>query len=120
MSEPGLRANIAFRNLDASPVIRSLIERRADGLRRFASRILRCDVLVDAQRQRPAGPILIEVSLSIPGRNVSVARHMAQDGKQHDLSLAVNRAFDAAEEALKRRGDAGSAAATGKVGACDA
>lgn len=43
------------------------------------------------------------MNLRLPGPNLSISREVAQGSAQDNLMLAVNRAFSAAEKAIKKR-----------------
>lgn len=96
---------IAYRNLDPSPAVNALIPGRIAALERINRRITGCEVTLEApqKRKRRGRVFRVRLTLHLPGPDLSVAREVAQGSAQDDLILAVNRAFSAAERALKRQ-----------------
>lgn len=96
---------IAYRNIDHSPVVEDLVRRRIAMLEQRDDRITGCEVTMEApQKRKRHGRIFrVRLNLHMPGPDLTVSREIAQGGAQDDLVLAVNRAFSAAEKALKKR-----------------
>ncbi len=95
---------ISFRNVDPSPAVSELVNRRIAVLERISDRITGCEVVVDApQKHKEHGQIMkVRIDLRLPGPDFSVTREVAQGDKRDDLLLALNKAFSAAEKHLKR------------------
>lgn len=96
---------ISFHNIDHAPAVDDLVHRRIAILEQRDHRITGCEVTLDApqKRKRHGRVVRVRLNLRLPGPDISIARASAQGSAQDDLVLAVNRAFTAAERALKRR-----------------
>lgn len=96
---------ISYRNVDHSPAIDDIIRTRIAALELRDHRITGCVVTLDSpQKKKRNGRVLrVRLNLHLPGPDLTVAREIAQGSAQDDLILAVNRAFAAAEKALKKR-----------------
>jgi ribosomal subunit interface protein len=96
---------ISYHNVDPSPAIETLMHRRIKMLERRDDRITGCDVTLEApqKRKRRGRVFKVRLNLHLPGPDLSISREIAQGSAQEDLILAVNRAFTAAEKALKKR-----------------
>ncbi|MDG4648449.1 HPF/RaiA family ribosome-associated protein [Roseibacterium sp. SDUM158017] len=96
---------ISYHNIDHSPAVDELVQRRIALLERRDERITGCEVTMEApqKRKRHGRVFKVRLNVHLPGPDVSVAREVAQGSAQEDLILAVNRAFTAAEKALKKR-----------------
>ena len=96
---------IAYRNLDPSPAVASIVERRTKKLEALFDRIVGCEVTLEALQKRKVHARILRAHLvlHLPGPDLSVERSVAQGSAQEDLILAVNRAFSAAEKLLKRQ-----------------
>jgi ribosomal subunit interface protein len=104
---------IAFKNMDSSPALESLIEEKARKLERFSDRITSCRVVVEAPHRHHRTGKLYEVSIEItvpPKGEVVVNREHRHDPAHEDVRVAIRDAFDAAVRQLedherKVRGD---------------
>jgi ribosomal subunit interface protein len=101
--------DLAFRNLDASDYLRSLVEERVARLEKFHPRITGCRVVIEAPHRSAEGhnpPLGISVEVDVPGRPRIVAKDVEpqRDLKGDHLS-AINRAFEAIERQLEELGD---------------
>ena len=96
---------ISYQNLDHSPVVEDLVRERIEALEKRYDRITGCEVTMDApqKRKRHGRVFRVRLNLRLPGQDLSVSREVAQGSAQDDLILAVNRAFSAAEKAVKKR-----------------
>ena len=96
---------LSYHNLEVSPAIDDLVHRRIDMLERRDDRITGCEVTLEApQKKKRHGRVFrVRLNLRLPGPDVSISSEVAQGSAQDDLMLAVNRAFAAAEKALKKR-----------------
>ncbi len=96
---------LSYHNIDASPAVESLIHRRIAMLQRRDDRITGCEVMMEApqKKQRHGRVFRVRLNLRMPGPDLTISRKSAQGSAQDDLMMAVNRAFSAAEKALKRR-----------------
>ena len=96
---------ISYHNIDASPAVETLLHRRIKVLEQRDDRITGCYVTLEApqKRKRHGRVFKVRLNLHLPGPDLSISREVAQGSAQNDLILAVNRAFAAAEKALKKR-----------------
>lgn len=95
---------ITFRHIDPSPAVATLIDRRIAKLERISGRLTGCEVTLEApQKPRLHGRVFaVRVVVHLPGPALSTAHTVAQGSARDDLILAMNRAFSAAENRLKR------------------
>jgi ribosome-associated translation inhibitor RaiA/cold shock CspA family protein len=96
---------LSYHNIESSPAIDELVHRRIAMLESREARITGCDVTMEApqKRKRHGRVFRVRLNLHMPGPDLSISREVAQGSAQDDLMLAVNRAFSAAEKALKKR-----------------
>lgn len=96
---------ISYHHVDPSPAVENLVHRRIKVLERRDDRLTGCEVTMEApqKRKRHGRVFKVRLNLHLPGPDVSISREIAQGSAQNDLILAVNRAFTAAEKALKKR-----------------
>lgn len=96
---------ISYQNLDHSPAVEELVHTRIKALEKRYERITGCEVTLDApQKKKRHGRVFrVRLYLRLPGPDLSFSRAVSQGSAQDDLMLAVNRAFSAAEKAVKKR-----------------
>lgn len=96
---------ISYRNIEPSPVVSTLVNRRIAVLERLHDRITGCEVTLEApQKRKLHGRVFTaRVMLHVPGPDFHASHSVAQGSARDDLLLAVNRAFSAAEKHLKRQ-----------------
>jgi ribosome-associated translation inhibitor RaiA/cold shock CspA family protein len=96
---------LSYHNIESSPAIDALVQRRIAMLESRDDRITGCDVTMEApqKRKRHGRVFRVRLNLHLPGPDLSISREVAQGSAQDDLMLAVNRAFSAAEKALQKR-----------------
>ncbi|WP_137701210.1 HPF/RaiA family ribosome-associated protein [Marimonas lutisalis] len=96
---------ITFRNMETSAAVKELVGRRIDALEHLNDRIVGVEVILDAPQKRKVSGRMFRarVNLQVPGPDLSFERSVAQGSARDDLLLAVNRAFSAAEKALKKQ-----------------
>lgn len=95
---------IAFKHVEPSEGIRSLIEEKAGQLEKFYDGITSCHVYVRAphQSQRKENRFEVTIELRVPG-NELVVRHDQNDVAEHEhLHVAIRDAFAAMAVELKR------------------
>lgn len=96
---------IAFKDLESSPTLESLIRERAGRLDRFHPRITGCRVVVEVpHRGNESGktPLGIAVEVDIPGRKTIVAKGCDERREtRNDQTAVVNRVFDAVQRQLE-------------------
>jgi len=96
---------IAWRNVDPSPALEAIIGKRVDALSRLDDRITGCEITVEAPQKRKVHGRIFRVHLDVhrPGPDLSVTREYSHGSASGDATLAVNRAFSAAEKMLKKQ-----------------
>lgn len=96
---------ISYQNLDHSPVVEDLVREHIEALEKRYDWIIGCKVTLYAgQKKKRHGRVLgVKLNLRLPGPDLSISREVAQGSAQDDLMLAVNRAFNAAGKATKKR-----------------
>lgn len=118
---------IAFKNVESSASLETLIRERVERLQRFHPHITGARVVVEVPHRSPESgkvPLGIAVEIDVPGRNTVIAKG-EQDRREMkgDQTAVVNRVFEAAERQLEqiqaiRNGEVkqhGSAGDTGVV-----
>ncbi|SDJ07661.1 HPF/RaiA family ribosome-associated protein [Aliiruegeria lutimaris] len=95
---------ISYHNLDSSPAIEALVKRRVEMLENLEDRMTACEVTIEApqKRKRHGRVFKVRLYVHLPGPDLTVSREVGQGCAQDDVTLAVNRAFSAAEVQLKR------------------
>ena len=98
---------IAFKNVDSSAAMESLIRDRARRLHRYHPNIIACRIAVEAPHHSPNEDVLeyrVRVEVSIPGA-IIVASHDRDNlaRPEHDPYNGIREAFTAAERQLKTR-----------------
>lgn len=97
---------IAFKNLDSSEFVETLIRERVERLQRFHPNITGARIVVEVPHRSAEGaktPVGIRVEIDVPGHNTIVAKG-EQDRREMkgDTSAIVNRVFEAAERQLEQ------------------
>ncbi|WP_181707238.1 HPF/RaiA family ribosome-associated protein [Chthonobacter rhizosphaerae] len=105
---------IAFKNLESSEFLETLIRERVARLERYHDHIVGCRVLVEVPYRAPAGgkvPIGISVEVEVPGAKSIVAKDQEErHDSKNDHTAVVNRTFDKVQRQLEdhssiRRGE---------------
>lgn len=94
---------VTFKGMEPSPALEARIQDKAAKLSRFADRIQRCHVTVDApHRHHHKGQLYrIRIELAVPRGTIVVTRESPQDHAHEDPYVAVRDAFDAAIRQLE-------------------
>jgi hypothetical protein len=96
---------IAYKGLEASEFLDSLIRERAAKLERYHPNVIGCRVVVEVpHRSAESGktPIGIAVEVEIPGRNMVVAKAATERREaKNDHTQVVSRAFDMVQRQLE-------------------
>jgi ribosomal subunit interface protein len=94
---------VTFKGMDASPALEARIRDKAARLERFAARIQRCHVTIEAphRRHRQGKLFRARIELVVPRGEVVVTRESPQDQAHEDAYVAVRDAFDAAVRRLE-------------------
>lgn len=118
---------IAFKNVESSASLETLIRERVERLQRFHPNITGARVVVEVPHRSPEGakpPLGIAVEIDVPGRSPVIAKGQQERREvKGDSSAIVNRVFEAVERQLEqitaiRKGEVkqhGSAGDTGVV-----
>jgi ribosome-associated translation inhibitor RaiA len=96
--------DIVFEGLSATPQIKDAIDAHLTQLERRWGRITACRVVVKGpgQRHRKGGLYEIRIRLALPdGRDVNITRTPPADGRQSDLTFALDDAFKHARRRLQ-------------------
>ena len=98
-----LPLQITFRHMDASPALEARIRERAAELDQFFGRITACRVVVErVQHRHQQGNLFeIRIDLTVPGREIVVARDRGNNHAHEDPHVSVRDAFDAVRRALE-------------------
>lgn len=94
---------VTFKGMDASPALEARIREKAAQLERFAERILRCLVTIEApHRHHRQGKLFrARIEVVVPRGDIVVTRESPQDQAHEDAYVAVRDAFDAAVRQLE-------------------
>ena len=94
---------ITFRHMDASPALEARIRERAAELDQFFDRITSCRVVVErVQHRHQQGNLFeIHIDLTVPGREIVVARDRGNNHAHEDPHVSVRDAFDAVRRVLE-------------------
>lgn len=97
--------SITFHNMDGTAELEEHVRRRIDELEKTHPHVIGCDVVIDAPRkeQLTGTEFAVRVTLSVPGPNIHVERHIGRSGAAEDINLAIHEAFDAARRKLKEQ-----------------
>lgn len=100
---PHLPIQISFRHMDHSAALEQNIRERAEELRQFSERVMRCDVVVEQKHQsRQQGNIFhVRIHITVPGDEIVVSRESSENHTHEDPYVAVRDAFDAARRQLE-------------------
>lgn len=94
---------ITFRDMDSSPALEAAIRQALDKLEEHCQRITSCKVVVQSPHKHQLHGRLFQVTvdLTVPGREIVVARSHEDRGEHEDAHLAVRDAFRAARRSLE-------------------
>lgn len=116
---------IAFKDMESSEFLETLIRERVGRLERFHHHIVSCRVVVFVPHRSPETgkpPIGLSVEVEVPGRNTVVAKG-TEDRREmkNDHTAVINRVFDAVQRQLEdtaeiRRHEVKSHGAEGETG----
>lgn len=98
------RPQLEFEGFEASPEIRSAVDKQVAGLERYSGRITaaRISVRGPSAHHRTGGQYQVSVHLSLPdGREVNVERTPAKDSRYSDLNFAIDDAFERTRRQLQ-------------------
>lgn len=100
---------IAFKNLESSEFLETLIRERVARLERYHKHIIGCRVLVEVPYRAPETgkvPLGISVEVEVPGAKSIVAKDQEERHESKaDHSVVVNRTFDKVQRQLEDHGD---------------
>jgi ribosomal subunit interface protein len=94
---------ITVRNLSSTDSLVSVINDKASKLERFADKIRRCEVIVEAPsgHHHHGGQFRVRVRVTLPGGDLVAGRDPAEPRAHEDVYVAIRDAFDAMERQLK-------------------
>ncbi len=97
--------NIAYKDIDPSDAISTVISKKVQGLGKFSPNIIGCKVIVSSpHRSKKTGIIHhLSIHVEIPGDDIIVSREPETDGSHEDLQVVIRDAFKAVEQQLKIR-----------------
>jgi protein required for attachment to host cells/ribosome-associated translation inhibitor RaiA len=95
--------SVVFRNMEASPTVRTDALRQVEKLGRKFGRILNCRVTVDASRHphRKVRMFRVSVDLKLPGHEIAAKNAIESQRAQEDVKAALHDAFVATMRQLK-------------------
>ncbi len=101
---------IAFKDLDSSTFIETLIRERASRMERLHPSIISCRVVVQVPHRSPESakpPIGVSVEVEVPGKRNKLIGKDEQERHEvkNDQYAVITRAFDAVERQLKSDAD---------------
>jgi ribosomal subunit interface protein len=87
---------VTYRHLDSSPALSARVRELAERLERFHSRIMRCDVTIEAPagHHRKGEPFAVKVQLMIPGGVINANSAHAPRPQHSDVYVALRDVFD--------------------------
>jgi ribosomal subunit interface protein len=88
--------HLTYRHLDASPALAARVRELAGKLERFHSRIIRCDVTIEAPsaHHHKRGAFAVRVQVTIPGGVLNANSAHAAQPEHVDAYAALRDAFD--------------------------
>lgn len=100
-----ISVQVNFKDMDPSPALEARIREKAEKLERFADRILRCIVTVEAPHRHHRHGVLyaIRVEVVVPRGEIVVTREGVRNHAHEDAYVAVRDAFDAVARQLEDR-----------------
>lgn len=87
---------ITFRNVPDSPPIKQLVLQEAEQLEHFCNRIIHCRIVVESpHRSHHQGNLFhVTVNVTVPGKNLVVARGPSAHHAHQDVYVAIRDAFN--------------------------
>lgn len=94
---------VTFKDMEPSPALEARIREKAEKLERFAERILRCIVTVEAPHRHHRHGVMyaIRVDVVVPRGEIVVSREGVRNHAHEDPYVAVRDAFDAVARQLE-------------------
>jgi len=96
---------IAYRDIDKTEAVDSLIRQKAEKLEKLYQHITSCEVVVakPQQHQTSGSPYRVRIDLRVPPGHELVVRHEPGQGEMHDsLETVIRNTFESAWRQLKR------------------
>ncbi len=100
-----IEPRVSFKNTEHNDRIEAHVLEKIVELERFHPRIVGCHVVIGApHRQHITGTLYdIRIDLSVPGKDIVIARDAGKDHAHEDVNVAIRDAFDAARRKLEDR-----------------
>lgn len=95
---------IAFKNVEPTAAMESLVRQQVDRLTRFYDRIITCRVAIEAPHRSAHADAVghrVRIEVSLPGDTLFVSRDRSHNRSQYDPYRAIRTAFAAAEKQLR-------------------
>ena len=94
---------ITYRGFPPSEAIAAKIRQQVEKLHQFSDRITSCQVMVETphQHHRQGNIYHVRINLTLPGKELVIARNSSQNHAHEDLYVAIRDAFAAAQRQLK-------------------
>ena len=94
---------VVFRNMDRSDAIEARVREKVERLQRFADRIMRCRVSVEApHRHHHQGKLYqVAIEIGVPGKNLIINHAGPANHAHEDVYVAIRDSFSAATRQLE-------------------
>lgn len=96
---------IAFKNMEPTAAMESLVRQRVERLTRYHRGIIACRVAVEAPHRSPNEDAVghrVRIEVSVPGDELVVSRDRSHMRDEYDPYMAIREAFSAAESQLRK------------------
>ncbi len=98
-------ANITFRHMEPTQSVRDDIESRIADLEKFHHHVISCNVVVSgpSQKHETGQEFHVQLTVQVPGQKITVSDKLGRSEATPDLSLLINKVFEAADRQLRER-----------------
>lgn len=95
--------SLTYRHIDSSPALAARVRELAERLERFHSRIIRCEVAIEAPpaHHHKGGAFAVKVQVTIPGGVINANSAHAARPQHVDVYVALGDAFDSIKRQLQ-------------------
>lgn len=89
---------VNFRHMEASAALEAKIREKAQKIEQFSEHITRLRVTIDHEHKhhRQGNLFVVKIDITLPGKEIVIARHPEKKHAHEDVYAALNDAFDAA------------------------